>query len=339
MNRNFLPISGVVLLAGATWGRLHAAVVIDQVFVGDAGNAADTRVMDSDHSSGYGSVSYDYWISRNETTVSQYAQFLNAVAATDTYGLYHPGMAMSIVNGITRHGVSGSYSYSVASGSENLPITFVSWFDAARFCNWLQNGQVSGLQTASTTEDGAYTLNGAVSGAGITRNVGATIWIPSEDEWYKAAYYDPAKNGGAGGYWLYANGSDLSGDNTVGNIGSSNFYDGDYVGFPGMSLTEAGAYGTGSQSAYGTNDQGGNVFEWNDGVIGTSRGLRGGSWDYTDFYLRADSRSDFEPTEESHNVGFRVAGNGASAIMLVPEPDAAALIGAAGFLLLLRRRR
>lgn len=336
MTRSILPITGFALIAGMA-DRLHGAIAIDQMFVGDAGNAADTRVMDSDHTSGYGSVGYAYWISQNETTVSQYAEFLNAVAATDTYGLYNSGMSMGIVNGITRNGVSGSYTYGVAPGSGNMPVTFVSWFDAARFCNWLQNGQPVGQQNSASTEDGAYTLNGAISGNGITRNVGATIWIPSEDEWYKAAYYDPSKDSGAGGYWLQTNATDLAGDNTVGNIGSLNYFDGDYVGYPGLSLTEVGTYGPGSQSAYGTNDQGGNVFEWNDGVIGSSRGLRGGSWDYTDHYMSSISRGDFEPTEETHNVGFRVAGT--FTLARIPEPDAASLIGAAGVLLLARRRR
>ena len=85
----------------------------------------------------------------------------------------------------------------MVAGSGNKPITFVSWFDAARFCNWLHNGQPSGAQNAATTEDGAYTLNGATSGVAISKNATAKVWIPSENEWYKAAYYDPTKGGPA----------------------------------------------------------------------------------------------------------------------------------------------
>ena len=83
----------------------------------------------------------------------------------------------------------------------------MSWFDAARFCNWMHNGQQTGAGADLTAETGAYTLNGATSGI-ITKNVNATVWIPSESEWYKAAYYDPTKNAGAGGYWLHANQTD-----------------------------------------------------------------------------------------------------------------------------------
>ena len=113
-------------------------------------------------------------------------------AKTDTYGLYSAGMTTSSINRISRSGVSGSYTYAVNPGSGNKPITYVSWFDAARFCNWLRNGQQTGAGAALTAETGASTLSGATSGI-ITKNVGATVWIPSESEWYKAAYYEPNK--------------------------------------------------------------------------------------------------------------------------------------------------
>ncbi len=80
-----------------------------------------------------------------------------------------------------------------------------------RFCNWMANGQPIGAEGNGTTETGSYTLSGAVSQSAlmaIMRNPGATWVIPSEDEWYKAAYYDPDANGGAGGYWDYATRTD-----------------------------------------------------------------------------------------------------------------------------------
>jgi sulfatase modifying factor 1 len=78
--------------------------------------------------------------------------------------------------GITQTGSSGSFSYSVTGGFESKPVVYVSWFDAARFANWMMNGQGS-----SDMESGAYTLNGATSGI-ITANIGAQVYLPSEDE-------------------------------------------------------------------------------------------------------------------------------------------------------------
>ena len=111
-----------------------------------------------------------------------------------------------------------------------------SWGDAARFCNWLQNGQPTGAEGAGTTETGSYTLNGATTTAGlfgITHNAGSTYWIPTENEWYKSAYYAgggtvSTANGttDAAGYWFYPtqadnNGSDLP-KSTLSTTGTNN---------------------------------------------------------------------------------------------------------------------
>ena len=106
-----------------------------------------------------------------DVTVGQYVQSLNAVAKTDTYGLYKSSMSLPTI-GISQSGTSGNYSYSVAGSdteAANCPAFEVTWGDSARFCNWLQNGQPSypvGTpgEVAGSTETGAYTLNGDVSG-------------------------------------------------------------------------------------------------------------------------------------------------------------------------------
>jgi formylglycine-generating enzyme len=305
-----------------------AVVNIDYVTVGDAGNATDPAT-----GSLYGAVAYAYKIAKNETTISQYAEFLNAVAKTDTYGLYSTNMTFFSINGISRSGSSGTFTYSVAAGSGNKPITYVSWFDAARFCNWLQNGQpTTGTQTVGTTEDGAYTLNGATLGT-FNRNVGATVWIPTRDEWYKAAYYDPTKNAGLGGYWQYATQSNSLTSNTIGVTGAANFFDGDTArvqnGLPGA-LTDVGAYGVNSASYYGTNDQTGNVKEWND-FDGTHKETRGGSYG-SSAPVAASSyyNYDISPNENSE-LGFRLAS--------IPEPSSLILSLLASGAILTRRSR
>jgi sulfatase modifying factor 1 len=240
-------------------------VAVDMVTVGNPGNANDAT--------GYGAVNYSYQIGKVEITIGQYAEFLNAVAKSDPYSLYDPNMGTSLSTaGISRSGQSGSYDYIVMSNSGNKPIAYIDWFDAARFANWMHNGQ-----DMDGTETGAYTLlNGQTYGTAPARNPGARFYIPTENEWYKAAYYSPLLNSGSGGYWTYATQSDTAPGNSNGSGGNlANYYNGVYSVTQSASysssqnyLTDVGAY-TLSASFYGTFDQSGNVCEWNDLTAGT----------------------------------------------------------------------
>ena len=303
------------------------------VTVNDLGNPNDPLTGNL-----YGGVNYTYQIGKYEVTLAQYTAFLNAVAASDPNWLYNENMGSDVnILGIARSGSDGSYTYSVI-GDGQRPVTYVSWFDAARFANWMHNGQPVGSQTAGTTEDGAYTLNGASGGVGFTKNVGAEYWIPSESEWYKAAYYQPVGAGGdVDGYWAFpmrTNSQPYSDqppgttpDNTrVGNFnlddGFVNGYNDGYAvsgstSFPtGNGLTAVGAYSA-SACYYGTYDQGGNVHEWNDAVIGESRGLRGGSWNIGVDILPSYSRNWNGAILEDPGIGFRLA----RAQICVPPPS------------------
>ncbi len=142
-----VPRSGICP-AGLPHDRLSGS--IDWVTVGGAGNAADTT--------GHGAVATPYRTSKTEVTNAQYAEFLNAVAATDTHGLYNASMGSGF-SGITRGGSSGSCTYRAIAGRADMPVTYVSFRDSLRFANWLHNGQPTGAQGNATTEDGAYTIS------------------------------------------------------------------------------------------------------------------------------------------------------------------------------------
>ena len=358
MSRVVISI-GVAALLASLAVPAHA-VTIDLVPVGSAGNANNPATGNV-----YGGVNYPYQIGKYDVTIGQYTDFLNAVAATDTYSLYNASMGTNqSIRGISRSGTSGAYTYSViapsgatpagASSPGNRPITYVNWFDSARFANWMANGQPTGAQSSTTTENGAYNVNGATSGNAPAKNVtnpntsaAPTFFIPNENEWYKAAYFDPTLNSGAGGYYTYATQSNTAPGNHIGSgANQANYNNGFYsvtqVGGYSVSqnyLTDVGAFSA-SGSFYGTFDQSGNVFQWNDldGTSGSSRGLRGGFWDYGNpFDLSSSNSISFDPSYEYYYIGFRLASP-----VAVPEPSTW-VMGAVGLACggysLFRRRR
>ena len=288
-------------------------MTMNMVTVGDPGNAADTT--------GYGAVAYSYKIGKYVVTGSQYTAFLNAVGSTDTYGLYNASMGTTPNNNgiakISRSGSSGSYTYAVLNGTGNRPITYVSWFDIARFANWMSNRQPSGGQFSTTTENGAYTLvNGPISGNAVAANatnpntgLAPTYRIPLENEWYKAAYYSPNYGGtGVGGYYLYATQSDTAPGTTIGSSANQANYN-SAIG----TVTDVGSF-SGSASFYGTFDQNGNVPQWNNtnGAADASRNYRGGMYFQSSLALQKTWRTLFHPvfplSSEIDVIGFRLAG-------------------------------
>ncbi|MEK0451710.1 MAG: hypothetical protein RL088_3978 [Verrucomicrobiota bacterium] len=330
------PIRGVLAAVVCVAGQSDAfsQIGLEFITIGNMGNAPDATT--------YGRVDYPYRIGKYEVTINQYTAFLNAVAASDNYSLYAPELATdATVAGISRSGAPGSYIYSVI-GDGNRPVSYVNWFDAARMANWMHNGEPTGPQDASTTEDGAYTLNGAMSGI-INRNNGARVYVPSENEWYKAAYYDPALNAGTGGYWLYPMRSNSTPNNLVGSLpNQANFYTASSAPggllsvtqqstiAPGQTyLTPVGAF-TASASAYGTFDQAGNVYEVLDAVSGGNRVARGGTWwaNNSGYLLQLQSAGrnlSLPPTSKSAFFGFRLAGSSVPEIVL-EHPAGTALV-------------
>lgn len=341
-----LLIAALLLSLGASFAR---AITIDMVSVGNPGNPFDVA-----HGSNpaAGQVNYTYNIGAYEVTNSQYAAFLNAVAATDTNSLYNASMNSSGRGGITQSGSSGSYTYAVKTDFADKPVNYVSFWDAARFTNWLHNGQPIGAQGAGTTEDGAYVLNttNPVNNT-IFRDPNAMFYLPTENEWYKAAYYDPTLNSGAGGYTLYATKSNtaptiatasLTGDISSPGANVANYFSGADWNSQNGNVTTVGSAGPLSASYYGTFDQSGNLWELNEEILFSSfRGLRGGAWLNSSTVLAASFRNNYDPSDEGADVGFRIASpfleSAPPSNDLVPEPGSGGLLVVG--LMLLRRRR
>jgi formylglycine-generating enzyme len=229
--------------------------------------------------------------------------------------------------------MSGSYTYTVASDYANRPVNYVSFWDSCRFANWLHNGQPTGAQGPGTTETGAYTLNGYnwTGGETIQRNAGWRWAITSEDEFYKAAYYKGGSTNA--GYWNFATSSDRQPGRDLNDVSGNNVnYYGDPFPIQSPYYTTVVGEFQNSESPYGTFDQSGNVYEWNEAVLsGAYRGVRGGSFaDYVHSQY-ASARSSYSPTLEGAGVGFRV--------VQVPEPGCALLLVVASPGLVSRRRR
>lgn len=285
-------------------------------------------------------MAYAYQIGKYEVTNAQYGEFLNAVdpSGANANGIYSFYMGIDSRGGITyTAGAASGAKYTLRSSMGDKPVNFVTWYDAARFTNWLGNGQGAG-----STETGAYTLSGNTGV--ITKNEGANVYLPSEDEWYKAAYYDPTAGAGGGdNYWLYATQSDtaptVASANSTGGISNPGANVANYASGADWNSRDGNVTTVGSAAAnnyFGTADQAGNVSEWNDAVLyGTNRESRGGSFGMTAFGVSSSAYM-IGLSGEENGLGFRVASSSLSA---VPEPTA--LLSMAGLLgsgFLLRRR-
>ena len=332
MLRGSAVLAVSVFLAGAA-----QAVTMETVSIGNLANTGEASGNDGSLGPARvcGAVDYKYDMAKFEVTSGQYVEFLNAVAVTDAYGLYNANMpdTSSGVQGpdIVQSGSPGSYTYTVHSTRADRPVCYVSWGDAARFVNWLHNGQPTGAQDLTTTEDGAYYLNGATSDAQLNAVTRESDWkwaLPTEDEWYKAAYHK--NDGDTGNYWDYAT------RNNIGDVDPGFITDGDLLSGPLTPFTDGsvdpGNYATwdgdggqdglgpfayrtevgeweNSGSAYGTFDQVGNLYEWTEEVHSTEtkRLLRGGA--HISGALDMQSRFRgwwFVPTDETYHMGFRV---------------------------------
>jgi formylglycine-generating enzyme len=298
-----------------TFGSGANTFTIDFVTVGDPGNADDSGTTGS-YSSPYGGVAYEFRIGTYEIS-------RDMITKASTLGSL----------GITLYDMT-SYGGNVGTH----PATGVSWNEAARFVNWLNTstGHQAAYKFALQPGDVGYSANSNIllwesgdagyNANNLYRNANAYYFLPSEDEWYKAAYY----SGSGTTYYDYALGSDSI--PTAVSAGASGA-----VYAQSFATGPADIDNAGGTSHYGTEGQNGNVWEWAESAYTAPnasssefRAFRGGDWVYTEGALRSSFRLGDDPANEGLNLGFRVAS--------VPEPSAALLVLMAGGAWLLRRR-
>ena len=282
-----------------TFGTGGNEFTIDFVNIGNAGNAADTT--------GYGAVPYEYRVGTYE--ISQDA--------------------------ITKATLSGMADVTAGAWTGNQPAANISWYEAAAFVNWLNTS--TGNQAAyNLTFSGSWSMTlwssadaWQLGGENLYRHKDSEYFLTSENEWYKAAYYNPAGSN----YFLYPTAS----SSVPTAVGSGT--DAGTAVYNNVASVPAIVDSAGGLSPYGTMGQGGNVYEWNESAFdGTNssasenRAVRGGSWSLSEVNLRSSYRGSDVPSDEMFLIGFRVAS--------VPEPSTYALVLlGAGAVYLWKRRK
>ena len=268
-----------------TFGTSGNEFTIDFVNIGNAGNAADTTT--------YGAVPYEYRMGKYE--ISQ--------------------------NAITKATASGMTGVTAGPWTGDQPAANITWYEAAAFVNWLNTstGKTAAYNLTFSNSSWSMALWSSeqawtAGGTNLYRNKDTSYFLPSENEWYQAAYYNPAGSN----YFLYptASSSDPTAVASGTNAGTAVYN--------GLRANPADVPLSGGLSPYGTMGQGGNVWEWNESAFaGTNssssvfRAVRGGKWLNTELALRSSARSSVDPSVENTSTGFRVA---SVDVAPIPEP-------------------
>ena len=271
-------------------GRTTNEFTVDFVSISQTNNAADTT--------GYGAVPYNYRVGTYEISQLQ----------------------------ITKAEQIGMANVSAGAWTNNQPAANLSWYEAAAFVNFLNTNSGKTAAYDLTFSDGSWSMTlqsssnaWTAGGTNLYRNKNAFYFLPSENEWYKAAYYNAAGTN----YFLYPTAGNTAPVPVASgtNVGAA-VYDQPYEQGP------ADVNSAGGLSLYGTMGQGGNAMEWMETAAdGTNnsptevRTIRGGDWATTELFLVSSgdlARGQSDPYLESNGMGFRVAS--------IPEPSTYALL-------------
>ena len=299
-----------------TFGSGANQFTIDFTTIGNPGNSADPLTFfGSPGGYGYGSVGYTYRI--GTYTISQ--------------------------NQIYKATASGLQNVVAGAWSGDQPAANMSWYESAAFVNWLNTSKgftpaYNLTWSGSTWSMALWTVTDAgYDASNLYRNSLAKYFLPSENEFYKAAY---GKSDGSG-YYLYPTDSD-----TAPTAVASGTASGTAVYGQSFFQGPASVFAAGGISSYGTMGQGGNVAQWEEtGFFGSNvdptgaHRTRGGSWVSPASSLLTSSSSGAFPDFSLFDLGFRVAS--VASVETIPEPSTYALfgLGIIGALLAVRRKR
>lgn len=305
-----LSVSTTALRADE-FGSGVSAFTIDFVEVGNAGNADDAGAGGGSYSSPYGGVAYNYRIGVHEVSEENIQYARNAGLILVDAGAWSPSM----------------------------PAGDMTWYECAAFVNWLNTS--TGHQAAYNLRwvGGQWTMSLWSSsdawqpgGENLYRHKDAHYFLPSEDEWYKAAYHQ--NDGVTANYWDYATGSNAAPTAIASGTAAGTAVFGNPTGWPAAVALAGGL------SAYGTMGQGGNAWEMLESAYDGSndqasenRVWRGADFGASAIFLNSSVRGGlYPPSFETDSFGFRVAS------ISIPEPSAAALAAVGLGAVLLRRR-
>lgn len=320
--------------------KISSEFGVEFVTIGDPGNRdslpEESNPIFADNHIPIGAVAYEYRMARTEVTLGQYVEFVEAY-----YPLYlkRGGSVLGFPDFTGTDIMVGPGGVRIDPGVSSDRAAEMSWEYAARYVNWLHNGKVkeawafdSGVyDTATFTQNSDGTYNHQLSHAPDSR-----FWIPTSNEWIKAAHWDPTKNDGAGGYWLYPNSSDI--ESFPGllpeNGGERNA--GDHRdGFPldVMSFPEV-------QSPWGLFDLAGGESEWTESMSSREqihrRLTRGTHWG-EDTYMDPFFPHDIIGDGDVNNVWG--LGTGLRLAAAVPSPGVIPVVLAGIFIFTTRRAR
>jgi sulfatase modifying factor 1 len=295
------------------------------VTIGNPDNAADTDINALPLNAG--AVGYTYDMGKFEVSRDMITKY-NANFGTNNN-------LVITLNDMTSFGGNGS----------NRPATGITWNEAARFVNWLNistgNKEAYKFAVGSDIDSNIQLWTSGDAGYDASnkyRNSLARYFLPSYNEWYKAAYYNPND----GTYYDYANGSNTRPTAVTGGLSGAVYTQtGEASPVGPADVTNAGGL-----SPYQVMGLNGNAREWEESSTdlannngASNRGIRGGSWLNNSSALMPSSRGNNTPSLVGNNMGFRVASLSSSAPPAVPEPSMMVIVTLFSFGGLAAKRR